>query len=208
MNNQSNRQEPMAKLKGSIGLLGLILAATLLSACVGQSPPSRFYALQPLITQPLGRLAETDRLGVGPIRMADYLDRQQVVRRSADGQLDISEFHRWGGNLEQNIMDVLALNLSKALALDTVVTYPWKRSLEIHYQLALDVRYFDMDSAGKVTLAAQWRLLDDKTGKLLHLRNEQIEVQAEGTDYAQQTQAQSQALAQLAQHVAEALLRL
>ena len=88
------------------------------SGCVNFSPmsdPSPF-SLMPLPqveqSQEHGT-GETNNMfiGIGPIRFPAYLDREQIVTRTAQNRLDISENDRWAEPLEENFTRVLSQNL-------------------------------------------------------------------------------------------------
>ena len=79
----------------------LALLAVLLTAC-GRSAPTHFYLLDsgqpPLTADALPAIS----LGIAPVSVPDYLDRNGLVRRS-DGQarLEVSELDIWAEPLGQ-----------------------------------------------------------------------------------------------------------
>ena len=91
------------------------LACLSVSGCVNFSPmsdPSRFFMVTPLPQSEQSR-PDTDKvnsvfLGIGPIRFPAYLDREQIVTRTAQNRLDISENDRWAEPLEENFTRVLS----------------------------------------------------------------------------------------------------
>ena len=97
-----NRRYPPVSLLGA--------AVLLLGACAS-SPPSSFYLLTPMSAAPAVR-GSGPIVGVGPVRLADYLDRPQIVSRAAPNRLQVSEVHRWGGSLQDNLLLVLACLLT------------------------------------------------------------------------------------------------
>lgn len=168
--------------------------------------PSRFYALIPAVVaaplQPLPKLM----LGVGPVHLPTYLDRQQMVTRVQATQLEVNEFERWGGSLEQNIRDVLAENLSRLLASDGVITYPWMRRMPVAYQVTLDVRQFEQDPGGRVQLVVQWQLFEGDAERLLEVHRGHYSVPVDPQNYAALAAAQSQALEALSRDIARELI--
>ena len=90
-------------------LLKLILISFLLTACAfgGRSPDPHYYLmgynLEPALQQDNPLV-----LGLGPITIADYLTRPQIVTRSSGNQVSYNDLHRWASGLRENIMDVLA----------------------------------------------------------------------------------------------------
>ena len=120
-----------------------MIIALMLAGCATSSP-SRFYLLTPVDAVDQGPALEHLVLGVGPVRLAAYLERPQIVGRASANRLNVEEFERWGGTLEANVTRVVAENLSRSLGTESVVTYPWERALAPDYQVAIDVREFEL----------------------------------------------------------------
>ena len=185
----------------------LLLLVAILSGCATQSPPAHFYVLS--------AKAQTAQaahpglvVGIGPVSIADYLDRNQIVRRDTDVQLQMDEFNRWAGDHRKNITTVLADNLSRILGSEAVLPYPWASTLDLDYQIVVDVSRFDATSANRVVLDVQWQLFDGRTNKLLRIQRTRLETVAEGSSYSAQVEAQNQALVKFGQILAKSLISL
>jgi uncharacterized lipoprotein YmbA len=106
--------------------LGLFVV--ILSGCAS-SPPSKFYQLGALN----GQAVETrnashqgsEVVSVGPLRIPDYLDRPQIVTRSGNNELKLAEFDRWAGSIENDIIRVLAEDISAQLPADRFFVIRW-----------------------------------------------------------------------------------
>ena len=93
----------------SCALLSVVLSAILLPGC-GSTRPTEFYLLTPL---PAAVEAEKDlTIGVGPLTLVDYLDRPQIVTREKANKVLLNEFHQWAEPLKDNLLRILAMNLS------------------------------------------------------------------------------------------------
>jgi len=182
------------------------LVLLFLGGCASQSPLSSFYVLSPIVDES-GAYATEMILGVGPVRLPDYLDRSQLVRRSSDSRLEVDEFNRWAGDLTQNIQDVLAENLSRLLGSDRVLTYPWSVAPKVSGQLALDIRRFEAGPGREVVLDLQWRLFDPARERLIAMANEHIVMPMQGEDSAAMVRAQNAALAELSRRLARVLAK-
>ena len=182
----------------------LLLLAMTLAACTSTSPPSRFYVLTP-VAQTADRTTAELVIGMGPVRLPAYLDRSQMVSQTDANQLQMDEFERWAGGLSPNINDVMAENLSRMLGTDKVVTHPWARAVPVQYQVALDIRRFDVTQDNKVYLLAQWRLFMDDGKKLLEIKRTELIQPVNGSSYSARAAAQSVALAELARQIAESI---
>ena len=180
------------------------LLPLLLTACATQSPPANFYVLTPL-AQSGGKQMPEMLIGVGPVNLADYLDRSQLVSRSGEVGLKLDEFNRWAGGLDGNITQVLAENLSRLLGIDGVLAYPWSSGVDLNYQIILDISRFDVASDNRVVLDAQWQLFDQSRRKLLAVKRDHFEVPSRDQTRASAVLAQSEALARLAESLAKAI---
>lgn len=187
----------------SFRLTGLLLLLAL-AACTSTSPPSRFYVLTP-VTQSAEKTAADLTIGMGPVRLPAYLDRSQMISRTDANQLQMDEFERWAGGLSPNINDVMAENLSRMLGTDRVVTHPWARAVPVQYQVALDIRRFDVAEDNKVYLLVQWRLFAGDGKQLLEIKRTEFSQPVNGNSYSARAAAQSAALAELSRQIAQAI---
>ena len=182
------------------------LVLLLLGGCASRSPMSSFYVLSPAVGE--AETAGTGFLvGIGPVRLPDYLNRSQLVRRSSDSRLEVDEFNRWAGDLTQNIQDVLAENLSRLLGSDRVLTHPWSGAIKVSRQLVLDIRRFEAGPGREVVLDLQWRLFDPGREGLIAMANEHIVMPLQGEDSAAMVRAQNAALAELSRRLARVLTK-
>jgi len=147
-------------------------------------------------------------LGVGPLSLPQFLERPQIVTRTSANRLELAEFHRWGGDLGEDILRVLVEDLSVLLAPDGVVGYPWDNRLDLRYQLIMKFARFDGQLGGDLVLSVSWALLDNATGKAVSLKNTEIREAASAADYESMAVAQSRALERLSREMAGEMQRL
>ncbi|WP_456373761.1 PqiC family protein [Thiolapillus sp.] len=185
-------------------IIVFLLLPVLLGACASQSPPANFYVLTPL-SQPGNRQLPGKLIGVGPVNLADYLDRNQLVSRSGEVSLKLDEFNRWAGGLDGNITRVVAENLSRLLGISGVLAYPWSSAVDLDYQIILDISRFDIAEGNRVILDVQWQLFDQEKRKLVSVQRKRFEIQAKEPTRASSVLAQSEALARLAEALAQSL---
>ncbi len=179
----------------------LSLLLLLLGTAGCTTKPSRFYVLEPETTAK--PRAEYPRLilGVGPVRIAAYLERPQIVSRIGAGQLVVEEFERWGGTLEANVTRVTAENLSHRLGTGAVVTFPWERVVIPRFQISIDVRRFDPTGNSQVYLVAQWRIAGQDSRRLLAIETSTITEEIDGAGLGPLVSAQNRALARLSDEI-------
>ena len=97
------------------------LAVLLLAGCGADS--KSFYVLTADGPAPSGG---GTGIGVGPVTLAEYIDRPNLVIAESPNQLAVAENHRWAGDLSASITRVTAANLGRRLNTGNVQTYPWQ----------------------------------------------------------------------------------
>ncbi len=130
-----------------------ILTAGMLLGC-GSGYPT-FYTLSSEGPSPVGGGMG---IGVGPVILAEYVDRSNLVVKTSENKLEVAENHRWAGDLDHSIARVLSINLGRKLKTGNVRTYPWSRDSEVDYQVAMDIREFIAGNDGYAHLEASWRI--------------------------------------------------
>jgi uncharacterized lipoprotein YmbA len=188
------------------------LAAGLLLTACGTSQPTRYYLLTS--SEPESAPAASTQpltIGLGPVSLPGYLDRPEIVSRSAANELTVAVYNEWGEPLTANVTRVLSDNLAHRLNTDRIVLLPLRRSLRsalgLAYQVAIDFSQFERIADGTVRLKARWVILDADKNELVLRRAEYVQpTSAEG--YAAQAAAQSQALERLGEEIAAAILDL
>jgi hypothetical protein len=162
-------------------------------AIPGEDPTQASGLLHRPITQPL--------IGIGPVALADYLNRPQIIRRLSPHRLELQDFHHWAGKLQDNITLALEAALQLELGESRVVAYPWHRAVEPAYELLLDVNRLDAYQ-GQVLLQVRWTLIDAREGRVLDLQQVSISEPLRGPDTEAMVAAASRALQQLARQLA------
>jgi uncharacterized protein len=180
--------------------LFLLLAALFVAGCA--QPNKKFYVLTAS-----GQVPSTSgvSIGVGPISLAEYLDRPNLVISESPNQLAIVEDHRWAGGLSASIARVMAADLGRQLNTGNTQTYPWLRDDELRYQVTLDIRQLHSDSEGYAIIEAGWRVyqLPERTLKASRTFVDREPLAADG--YTAMVAAQSRLLERLAQNIAPSL---
>lgn len=157
-------------------LLGV--AATTLSACfkLGRNaPPVQRYALAtPRSTPAPPATAGTRGITVGLRRaqLASYLAVPEVVVRRGEHRIDASEFHLWGGALDEAINRVVAAYLSGEKPVRAVDVAPWGTGTTHDYVVQLRVGRFegaagDRETSGAAYVQVAWDIIRPRTGALL-----------------------------------------
>ncbi len=189
-------------------ILGLLILVT--TGC-GSNMPTRFYVLTPMNNPNSTSVVVDGReiaIGVGPVELPMYLDRPQLVRRTAHNELQLSELEQWAEPLENNVPAVLAENLSNLLGTDEVNLYPWSSSTSLDYAVTLELNRFDWSSSGETVVSARWNIIDPTRRQVILTRKFHYIDQIKPGDSLAAVKSKSHALERLSQDIAEELARL
>ena len=197
----------------SLGTLAVVLIGLSLAGCGMFSPrsdPSRFFTVT-AIAQPgtaVSRGPDSSAgvsLGIGPVKLPGYLDRQEMVVRASQNRIDLSEYDFWAEPLDNNFTRVVAQNLAVLLRTDRLVLFPWELNRRPDYQLTIEVLRFEANTRGEVQLSARWEILD--TTKRIPLQAGESNVtrqpSAQSTDAS--VAALSEALGDMSREIAKAV---
>ncbi len=186
----------------------LVSAALLLwlSGCAAPSPPTRFYSLEgrvptPAMPQSVLPGESLPLIGIGPVELASYLDRPQLVERSTPHRLQLHEFDRWAGTLQENAVQLLRDAIQRELTGAQVIGYPWHSSVRPDYEVSVTINRFERQG-GEVRLEARWTLVKQPQGRLLRLGRQPFASALDGSGMEATVAAASLALERLGQALA------
>lgn len=173
-----------------------------LCACA-TTPSARFYELTS-IAKP-GEACQSEKavsLGVGPMELAEYLDRPQIVNRVSPHEVTVSEFDHWAEPLKSNFVRVVADNLSILLRTDRVHLYPWRTSAAMDYRVGILVTRFDGAVGGEAVLNAYYKIMSGDGKKMLTEKKVSINEPTGGQGFDALVLAQSRTVASLSREIA------
>jgi len=181
----------------------ILMVAAALVAAVGcaATPPPNFYQLnEPAAT----RLTGVERgiaVGVGPVNLAPYLDRPQIVIRGDGHKLELSEFNRWAEPLKDSISRVIIINLSNMLETTRVFRIPRRnKTIPLEFRIEIDIARFDGKLGGEALLVARWSLYGQNE-KALITRVSLISEPTGGADFDSLIAAQNRSLQKLSREI-------
>lgn len=140
---------------------------------------------------------------VGPVSVADYLQRETFLQRQPDGSLSAAIDGRWAGSLSSDIDQLLVRQLAWRLDSQRVVLAPAGTGFAPDAQVLLSITRLDSGAKQPAILDAQWRVLD-RRGQVRDNRIVHLEQPHAGSESAQ-VQAQGQLLQKLAEQLSTAL---
>ena len=154
--------------------------------------------------QPLADLADIGVL-VGPIRMAMYLDRSDVVIRNSRNEVEIADFASWAGPLRENFSRVLAENLSHWLNTKKVAIFPGTKLKFFDYNVQMNVARFDGRPGDKAHLRVRWLIMDKKRKNWLYNDVTTLSRPTENDSIESMVAAQSGLLGDFSRQIAEVI---
>jgi uncharacterized protein len=187
------------------------LIALSVTGCSTFSPrpdPSRFFMLSSLPQVEQATLKNSTRpekmfLGIGPIKFPGYLDRQEIVVRSAQNRFDVSENDRWAEPLQENFSRVLSENLALLLDTDLIIIYPWSPTARPRYNVEIDVLRLESNSERNGQLFARWSVVDGGDKKVAVVKESRIIRNAKEKSTDGSVAALSEAVGVLSHEIAE-----
>ncbi len=181
-------------------LFFLAITAILLGGC-GSTYPT-FYTLTAEGPSPSGG---GRGIGVGPVILAEHVNRQNLVVQTGPNKIEVSEYDLWAGDLDNSIARVLSINIGRRLGTGNIRTYPWQRDSEIDYQVAMDIREFIAGDDGYAHIEASWRIYALPGRNLTASRTFVDKEPIENENFESVAAAQSRLLARLSADIASAI---
>jgi uncharacterized lipoprotein YmbA len=187
------------------------LARTILAP---QKDVTKFYLLTPTANTAAASPATTPgavgefALGLGPIKLPPYLDRQEVVTRTSPTQFDLSKSERWGESLQTNFTSVLSRDLAAQLGTQQIVAFPWYNTIHVDMQVQIDVYRFETDSQGNAQLSAKWTVRDSDGKNILYVAESNLSQPSKPGDTADAAAALSRTVGNLSGEIANMVSQL
>ncbi len=170
---------------------------------------TRFYVLRSLAGVDSGAEVRVVRggraVGVGPIRLAEYLNRPQIVTRAGTNEFHLAEFDQWVEPLRDNITGVLAQDLGVLLPSNRIFIFPWKSSESIYYQIKVEVLRFDVTSTGDASLIVRWAIVNREDKRMLVRRKSEFHSSAGADGFNAVVAALNETLADFSKVMARAI---
>ncbi len=188
-----------------IGCCGIAL----LSGCsiFSKGPAPSYYLLTAHATDKTVSSKTTaldTTIGVGPVRVAPFLERVNITTHAGGGDLQFSDNQRWGEPLEQGIQRILLQNIHTMTGAE-MRNFPWRQTAIPHYAARIDIADLDRLADGQATLDVRWQLEDLTTARVIKSATEHFSVAVKGTDNSALASAYSELFAQLAAKIAQTI---
>ncbi len=177
-----------------------------LAACVPAQKPINYYNLATVRGENRGD-ARTARLRiqVREVSLPQYLDRSQIVVRVSPNRYTVSDSHTWLEQLPAAVARVLAEDIGTRLGTASVYTPSQMVPYKLDYLVDVDIFRLEAASEGVVELDARWHLFRG-TSRVVDSRRQRLRIPVAAGDYESYVAGMSDALARLADDIAEAIL--
>lgn len=146
-------------------VLALFAIATLTDC---QSSPRKHYFLlsSPTASPQDTSTTITRSIGIGPVVIADYLNRLAIVSTQGNNGLHISDTDYWGEALDKGIARVIADSLRQQNPSTRFIQFPYRSDDRPNYSLRLQIHQLNYNGS-QATLEATWELLDNTSKQVI-----------------------------------------
>ena len=200
----------MMKLTSPLVATTLFVLATITGCSLApKADPSQFFVLNPMMeNQASASATELDvALGLGPIRIPEYLRRPQMVTRVGPNQVTYAEYDRWAQPLEDSFIRVLREDLSGLFGVVDIAIHPWFSTAQLDFTVEIEVERFERDPSGAAQLRCMWVIKDGTSGERLDGGQFNQSQPADSATAGASVAAQSRLLGELSREIATAIKR-
>lgn len=183
--------------------VAVVLALT--TGCATRAPAIRYFTFPPAAVLPSATASSpVQRLAVGPVHVAAYLDHEQLVTRNG-AAVTLHDTARWAAPLNESVTEYLIAAVARRMPDTAVAAFPDSVGFTFDRRVVVDIVRFDGAPGANAELVARWRLLE-ATGRVpgAEFRYEEIIAVAGGT-LADLVGAQGALLEGLADRIVAAL---
>ncbi len=169
---------------------------------LGCGTPSNYYRLYPTIPSKEGSFNLSKKvIGVAEVKLADYIDKPQIVTKASLTSVKIHEKENWAGDFAKNIQLVLTQNLNALVKRYTFVALPSEEAISDRYRIFVTIYRFD-STAEAVKLQGKWSLLNLDSNKIVKVRGFNYSLWLEDNSTKAVTQTESLLLEKLSKDIA------
>ncbi len=152
---------------GSLGAVVLIVMIFSIAAGCGRSKPSHFYTLREVVPDAVvadNSVSGEIVLGVGPIYVPGYMERNKIVTRIDTTEVKVSEYYRWAEPAVDRIEYIIEENLTKLCPAVEVRKYTFRTSTVLTHHVQVDIMELIADINDNVVLNARYTIfpIDNK----------------------------------------------
>lgn len=196
--------------------LGVVCFALVINGCISLpnspiSPTPRFYMLSSINQLEVSKKIHITPgviIGVGPVKIPEYLDRPQMVTRESQGILKFDEFDRWGESLDLGVARLIREDLTVMLPGAKLTLYPWHSSTVVKYRVVVEIVQLDSELDREMSFVVQWTVIDVQNSKTVIIKRSEFHQPIIPQNYSGLAKTLSTVCAALSSEIAQALANL
>lgn len=188
-----------------------LIFALILPGCISvpNSPTPRFYTLNAMEkSRPEQKfnISSNVIIGVGPVKIPEYLNRPQIVTQNKDKMLTFAQFDRWGESLDLGLERLITENLTAMLSGATLKMFPWNLAIPVRYQVIIEVLQLESELDKDLFFVAQWSVIENE--KMVLIKTSEFRRPIKPHNYSGLAKALSAVCASLSSEIAGTLAAL
>ena len=191
----------------ALGLLGIVWVAAACSVLEPKPDTSRYFLLRPAAGEAGGAPLDDLVLGLGPVTVPDYMDRNEMIDVVGPYELRYSAQNRWVEPLGTQVRRTLTDNLRSELSPDAILQYPWFTTEGVTLQAEVTFDAIRLGDAGTWIGSGEWVLRNSASGAPLERGEISFDVGSDAVPPEQVAEAISAELERLAGEIAAAVRR-
>ena len=194
-------------MKTTTLLAPMAMAAALSATLAGcaSAPPVHYYSLSGTLPTPTSASSKPLLVELQPLALPERLARPQMVVRTASGQLEILDQHRWSAPFNTELRDALAAGITQPLgAID--VSNGGRLAGQPVYRVAVQLRQWEAVENSRIEASFSWTIRRSDDARNLACQWSQSEPVGLGTEAL--AQGAQRLTARAAQSMAAALAAL
>ncbi|MBD1390153.1 membrane integrity-associated transporter subunit PqiC [Neiella sp. HB171785] len=184
-----------------------LIALMQLVACTSSSAPTRYYLLNPTDSSQIDHSVDIE-LMVGPVQVADHLQRRGIIDRRSDYELNYSGAQLWASALPQQLPVIIRQSIQQQLPnaqlSDFTQALPMLNTSS--HQLMLEILHFDGQLGGQVHLTASWQLYHRQQQKVISHGLFDQQLSTSGNGYSELVAGHNELLSALTQQLVAAVI--
>lgn len=140
----------------------------LTSSCIqlkGTAPPSHFFVLESMTHSPDILSENSYIVAIELTEFPEYLKRSQIITHRQNNIIHISDIQRWATPLEDQVLHLIANNLTLLLPESTVVIKPWQINRQVNHSVQISVKKMSGILGQETDMDIRWQLADQEGRK-------------------------------------------
>jgi len=184
-------------------LLFLIPAA----GCIKTGLPIYYHTLGNTTQPPVSQDTSMPVISLRPIQIVSFLDQGQLVSQNSAYSVNLEEQHRWAGDLQEMISNIIISNLSRSLGTDKIYFFPNNQD-RAGIQLAIKFLHFEKDADGKALVEARWKIIAADGKTILYISSSSYTVKPENKDFDSLVKGLSDGISMLSEEISRQIRQL